>query len=124
VGHQIYVVDAARGEARGSRRCIAEDASPRFSPGRPPRLYVDRGHLGDTSLLTEIDLRLRRAEDDRGLAGPQLRPAYSPDGARSPFASNITGEYAVYRQRLADGRSWRVTHERGDARYPDYRPDR
>ena len=35
-------------------------------------------------------------------------PAYSPDGSELAFASNITGEYAVYRQRLSDGQAWRV----------------
>ena len=49
-------------------------------------------------------------------------PAWSPDGTEIAFASNITGEYAIYRQRLSDGRSWRVTHTKGDARYPDYAP--
>jgi Tol biopolymer transport system component len=49
-------------------------------------------------------------------------PVYGPDGSELAFASNITGDWAVYRQRIADGRSWRVTHGAGPARYPDYRP--
>jgi Tol biopolymer transport system component len=49
-------------------------------------------------------------------------PGYSEDGREIAFASNITGEYAIYRQRIADGRSWRVTFGAGAARYPDYRP--
>ncbi len=36
-------------------------------------------------------------------------PVYSPDGTELAFASNITGEYAVYRQRLSNGQAWRVT---------------
>ena len=51
-------------------------------------------------------------------------PVYSPDGTELAFSSNITGEYAVYRQRLSDGRAWRVTFAGGEARYPDYRPAR
>ncbi len=45
-------------------------------------------------------------------------PTYSADGSEIAFASNITGEYAIYRQRLADGQSWRVTFGKGSARYP------
>ncbi len=48
-------------------------------------------------------------------------PVYSPDGTELAFASNITGEYAVYRQRLSDGQAWRVTFGPALARYPDYR---
>ncbi len=47
---------------------------------------------------------------------------YSPDGTELAFASDITGEYAIYRQRLSDGQAWRVTFGPGSARYPDYRP--
>ena len=49
-------------------------------------------------------------------------PAYSPDGNELAFASNITGEYAIYRQHLTTGKSWRVTVGAGPARYPDYQP--
>ena len=49
-------------------------------------------------------------------------PVYSPDGSELAFASNITGEFAIYRQRLSDGKAWRVTHGEGPARSPDYRP--
>ena len=88
------------------------------------QIYVDRGHLGDTSLLTEIDLLSGERKTIVDWPALNYDPAYSPDGREIAFASNITGEYAIYRQRLSDGRSWRVTHEKGDARYPDYRPDR
>jgi hypothetical protein len=36
----------------------------------------------------------------------------------------VSGEFAIYRQRLSDGKAWRVTHGPGEARYPDYRPQR
>ena len=45
-------------------------------------------------------------------------PVYSPDGSELAFASNITGDYAIYRQRLADGKSWRVTHGPGRRALP------
>ena len=47
---------------------------------------------------------------------------YSPDGEEVAFSSNITGEWVIYRQRLSDGRAWRLTFGSGPARYPDYRP--
>ena len=49
-------------------------------------------------------------------------PVYSPDGSEVAFTSNITGDWVVYRQRLADGKSWRVTFGPGAARSPDYAP--
>jgi len=76
------------------------------------------------SRLVEHDLA---SDEERTLVSwPALNydPVYSPDGSELAFASNITGEYQVYRQRLADGRSWRVTFGPGLARYPDYRPRR
>ena len=124
VGHQIYVVNAGSGEARRISPLHRGGCEPRFSPDGRRVVYVDRGHLGDTSLLTEIDLVSGERKTIVDWPALNYDPAYSPDGREIAFASNITGEYAVYRQRLADGRSWRVTHERGDARYPDYRPDR
>ena len=124
VGHQIYVVDAATGEARRLSPLHRGGCEPRFSPDGRGVIYVDRGHLGDTSLLTEVDLASGERKTIVDWPALNYDPAYSPDGREIAFASNITGEYAIYRQRLSDGRSWRVTHERGDARYPDYRLDR
>ncbi len=49
-------------------------------------------------------------------------PVYSPDGTEIAFASNITGDGCIYRQRLSDRQSWRVTFGKGGARAPDYRP--
>ena len=124
VGHQIYVADAATGEARRISPLHRGGCEPRFRPDGRRVIYVDRGHLGDTSLLTEIDLLSGERKTIVDWPALNYDPAYSPDGREIAFASNITGEYAIYRQRLSDGRSWRVTHEKGDARYPDYRPDR
>ena len=85
-------------------------------------LYVDRGHLGETSVLTEIELATGARRTLVDWPALNYDPAYSPDGSEIAFASNVTGEYAIYRQRLSDGRSWRVTHVKGEARNPDYRP--
>ena len=124
VGHQIYVVDAGTAEARRISPLHRGGCEPRFSPDGRRVIYVDRGHLGETSLLTEVDLLSGERKTIVDWPALNYDPAYAPDGREIAFASNITGEYALYRQRLADGRSWRVTHERGDARYPDYRPER
>ena len=66
-------------------------------------IYVDRGHLGDTSLLTEIDLASGARKTIVDWPALNYDPAYAPDGSEIAFASNVTGEYAIYRQRLADG---------------------
>jgi Tol biopolymer transport system component len=124
VGHQIYVVDVATGETRRISPLHRGGCEPRFSPDGRRVIYVDRGHLGDTSQLTEVDLASGERKTIVDWPALNYDPAYSPDGSELAFASNITGEYAVYRQRLSDGKSWRVTQGTGDARYPDYGPAR
>jgi TolB protein len=120
VGHQIYVVDVDSGETRRISPIHRGGCEPRFSPDGRRVIYVDRGHLGDTSQLTEVDLASGERKTIVDWPAMNYDPAYSPDGTEIAFASNITGEYAIYRQRLSDGQSWRVTHGKGDARYPDY----
>jgi Tol biopolymer transport system component len=122
VGHGIYVVDVDSGETRRLSGIFRGGCEPRFSPDGRKVVYVSRGLRSEKSRLVEHDLE---TDEQRVLvAWPALNydPAYSPDGTELAFASNITGEYAIYRQRLADGRSWRVTHGPGPARYPDYKP--
>ena len=122
IGHQIYVVDARGGEETRLSAFSAGGCEPRFRPDGQRVVYVKRGHLSDTSRLVEHDPST--GEEKVLVSWPALNydPVYSPDGSELAFASNITGEYAVYRQRLSDGRSWRVTYGAGDARYPDYAP--
>jgi len=124
VGHQIYVVEVASGETRRVSPLASGGCEPRFRPDGRRVVYVSRHHMGSTSRLVEHDLE---TGDERVLVDwPALNydPVYSPDGSELAFASNITGEYAIYRQRLADGKAWRVTHVAGEARSPDYRPGR
>jgi Tol biopolymer transport system component len=124
VGHQIYVANVGNGEVRRLSWIHKGGCEPRFHPDGRKVVYVSRGHLSDKSRLVEHDLE---AESEKVLvAWPALNydPVYSPDRSEIAFASNITGEYAIYRQRLSDGQAWRVTQGPGPARYPDYRPVR
>ncbi|HXK10813.1 MAG TPA: hypothetical protein VMT70_14270 [Vicinamibacteria bacterium] len=122
IGHQIYVVEVATGTVRRVSAVMSGGCEPRFSRDGRKVVYVSRGHMHPTSRLVEHDLAT--GEERALVSWPALNydPVYSPDGTELAFASNITGEYAVYRQRLSDGQAWRVTFGRGAARSPDYRP--
>lgn len=124
IGHQIYVVEAATGEVRRLTSVGSGGCEPRFSRDGKKVVYVSRGLMRPTSRLVEHDLAT--GEEKALVSWPALNydPVYSPDGSELAFASNVTGEYAIYRQRLSDGQAWRVTFGKGDARYPDYRPVR
>jgi Tol biopolymer transport system component len=122
LGHQIYVVDVATGTDRRISGLTGGGCEPRFNRDGTKVVYVSRGHLRPTSRLVEHDLAT--GQEKALVSWPALNygPVYSPDGTELAFVSNITGEFAVYRQRLSDGQAWRVTFGRGEARNPDYRP--
>jgi Tol biopolymer transport system component len=124
MGHQIYVVEVATGSYRRISGITTGGCEPRFSRDGRKVVYVSRGHMRPTSRLVEHDLAT--GEEKALVSWPALNydPVYSPDGTELAFASNITGEYAIYRQRLSDGQAWRVSFGRGDARNPDYKPVR
>jgi Tol biopolymer transport system component len=117
-GHRIYVVDTGTREVTP----VAGGCEPRFSRSGRAVAYVKRPFPSSTSRLVEHDLET--GEEKVLVDWPSLcyDLAYSPDGAEVAFASDISGEYALYRQRLSDGRAWQVTFGGGGARYPDYRP--
>jgi Tol biopolymer transport system component len=124
IGHHIYVVEVATGKERRISPITSGGCEPRFSRDGKKVVYVGRRHLSGESRLVEHDLA---SDEERALVSwPALNydPVYSPDGSELAFASKITGEYQVYRQRLSDGKAWRVTFGPGPARYPDYRPPR
>lgn len=123
VGHQIYVANAdGTGEERltGFRRGGCE---PRFHPDGRHVLHVNRGHvMGDKSKIVERDLATGTEKVLVEWPALNYTPTYSPDASEVAFTSNITGEWVVYRQRIADGKSWRVTFGPGAARSPEYAP--
>jgi Tol biopolymer transport system component len=123
-GHQIYVIEAATGKERRISGLTTGGCEPRFSRDGRKVVHVSRGYMRPTSRLVEHDLET--GEERALVSWPALNydPVYSPDGTELAFASNITGEYAIYRLRLSDGKAWRVTFGPGSARSPDYRPVR
>jgi Tol biopolymer transport system component len=118
-GHRIYVLDVATGETRE----VAKGCEPRFNREGTGLAYVSRRSGDETSKLVEV--ALETGEERVLIDWPAFNYdlAYSPDGREVAFASNISGEWMIYRQRLSDGKAWQVTFGGGPARYPDYRPE-
>jgi Tol biopolymer transport system component len=121
-GFGIHIVDVARAEERPLTRAHPTGCEPRFHPDGRRVAYVHRGGQGDTSRIVEHDLETGRETTLVDWPALNYNPAYAPDGSEIAFTSNVTGEWVVYRQRLADRRAWRVTYGGGPARGPDYRP--
>jgi Tol biopolymer transport system component len=122
IGHHIYLVEVATGKTRRLSPLASGGCEPRFSRDGRRVVYVGRDYLRAESRLVEHDLTTGQERTLVDWPALNYDPVYSPDGSELAFASNIAGRYEIYRQRLADGRAWRVTYGTGDARNPDYRP--
>jgi Tol biopolymer transport system component len=122
VGHQIFVVDIISGGTQRLSGLLSGGCEPHFSPDGRRVVHVTRGHHRPTSRLVETELASGAQKTLVEWPALNYDPVYSPDGAELAFASNLTGEYQVYRIRLSDGKTYRVTSRPGEAREPDYRP--
>jgi Tol biopolymer transport system component len=125
-GHHVYVVPAAGGGAQRVSPLLSGACEPRFSPDGRKVAYVRRRHLTrERSEIVEQDLDTGRVRVLVDWPALNYDPVYSPDGAEIAFVSTVAAPkedvHAVYRQRLSDGRAWRVTF-RHAARHPDYEP--
>ena len=122
-GHRIYLLEVASGEDRRLSPLISGGCEPRFRPDGRAIAYVRRQRLTrERSWIVEQDLE--SGEEKMLVDWPAVNydPVYSPDGGELAFASDVGGSYAVYRLRLSDGKSWRLTFGDGAARHPDYEP--
>jgi len=122
LGHHIYVWTEGMRDPKRISPLLHGGCSPRFTPDGRKVVYVARRHLKKTSWIVEHDLASGRERTLVDWPALNYDPVVSPDGLELAFASTVTGSFQVYRLRLADGRSWRVTYGPGAARMPDYQP--
>ncbi|MBN2369921.1 MAG: PD40 domain-containing protein [Vicinamibacteria bacterium] len=124
-GHQIYRINAETVAVERVSPVTNGGCEPRFSPDGKKVVYVTRRHFKTTSQIIEHDLETGRERALLHWPALNYDPVYSPDASELAFASSIAGkEFSIYRQRLSDGRSWRVTFGPGSSRHPDYAPAR
>jgi TolB protein len=109
MGHQIYIVDVASGVQTRLSGMLSGGCEPRFSPDGRHIVHVTRGHHLPRSWLVEHDLDTGKVKTLVDWNALNYDPVYAPDGSEIAFASNIGGEFAIYRERLADSRFWRVS---------------
>jgi Tol biopolymer transport system component len=103
---------------------LAQDAAPAWSPDRDWIAFVRR-QRGDV----EREIWIMRPDGSHArrvtsLHGSSINPAWSPDGTRIVFASNIVGSlYDLYVVTLSDGHVRRLTRSGPDTIDPAWSPD-
>ncbi len=122
LGHHIYLLNVRSGKDRQITTYRAGGCEPRFHPDGKRFVYVRRGFQSEKSRLVEHDLATGSETTLVDWPAMNYNPVYAPDGSELAFSSNVTGDWVVYRRRLSDGQTWRVTHGPAPARCPDYRP--
>jgi Tol biopolymer transport system component len=122
LGHHVYLWSEDEREPRRLSSLLQGGCSPRFTPDGARVLYVVRRHLKSTSWIVEHDIATGHERTLVQWPALNYDPVLSPDGNELAFASTVTGAFQIYRMRLADGRTWRVTWAPGAARMPDYQP--
>jgi TolB protein len=122
LGHHVYLWREGTGEPQRLSPLWHGGCSPRFTPDGERVVYVARRHLKKTSWIVEHDLATGRERTLVDWPALNYDPVVSPDGSELAFASSVSGAFQVYRLRLADGQSWRVTSGPGASRMPDYQP--
>jgi Tol biopolymer transport system component len=122
-GHRVHLLDVASGQTRRLSPLDSGACEPRFSRDGAKVAYVRRQHLTrDRSAIVEHELATGRESLIVDWPALNYDPVYTLDGSEIAFVSTVAGEFALYRQRLSDGRSRRLTSGRGPVRHPDYQP--
>jgi Tol biopolymer transport system component len=115
----LYLMDLATGNIRQLTDDKYGDIQPTFSPdGKTIAFASDRSPITDFQQLKYGPLQLATYDLATGKVtvlpgfahGKHINPQYSPDGQDLFFISDQDGVPDVYREHLADGQIFRVTH--------------
>jgi len=115
----LYLMDLASGRIKQLTDDKYGDLQPTFSPdGKTIAFASDRSPLTDFQALkygplelTTYDLATGKITVLPGFpSGKHINPQYSPDGQDLFFISDQDGVPDIYREHLADGQLFRVTH--------------
>jgi Tol biopolymer transport system component len=115
----LYLMDLASGSVKQLTDDKYGDIQPTFSPdGKTIAFSSDRSPLTDFQQLKYGPLQLATYDLATGKVtvlpgfprGKHINPQYSPDGQDLFFISDQDGVPDVYREHLADGQLFRITH--------------
>lgn len=115
----LYLLDLGSGSVRQLTDDRYADLAPAWSPdGRTVAFVTDRGEQGtDFTTLTFGDERIALLDIESGAIrvvrpfdGVHHNPQFSPDGLDLYFISDHDGFKDLYRYRLSDGTTFRITN--------------